>query len=150
MNNNQNDNDEQLKSLKPGPDKLVNSKQAWDARRKAAQQKQRITIRVDGDVLDEFKELAGDDGNYQTLINIALRQWLEAQGLKELLKKDLPGLVQEAVKTAKAGWVSHLNHRVDLPVQQRAEHKLAVSLCIWYIYSNLQRSPSLMFEWLVG
>lgn len=100
---NQNDNDEQLKSLKPDPDKLVNSKQARDARRKAAQQKQRITIRVDGDVLDEFKELAGEDGNYQTLINIALRQWLEAQGLKELLKKDLPGLVQEAVKTAKAG-----------------------------------------------
>ena len=34
--------------------------------------------------------------------------------------------------------------------QQRAEHKLAVSLWFWYNYSNLQRSPSLMSAWLVG
>ncbi len=89
--------DTYTKTLKPNPEKLVPSQQARQARRRAAEQKQRITIRVDGDVLEEFKELAGEEGSYQSLMNLALRQWLEAQGLKELLRKDLPELVQQAI-----------------------------------------------------
>lgn len=93
-----NDYEADIKAIKPDPDKLVPSQLARAARRKAAAQKQRITTRVDGDVIEEFKDLAGEEGSYQSLINLALRQWLEAQGLKELLRKDLPELVQQAMQ----------------------------------------------------
>ena len=53
--------------------------------------KTRITIRIDDDVLDWFRgevEAAGG-GNYQTLINQALREYLnqQQQPLEELLRR---------------------------------------------------------------
>jgi uncharacterized protein (DUF4415 family) len=53
--------------------------------------KTRITIRIDDDILDWFRgevEAAGG-GNYQTLINQALREYLnqQQQPLEELLRK---------------------------------------------------------------
>jgi len=92
--------DAELKAIKPHPERLKNSQQARQARRAAASAKQRITIRLDEDILAEFRALATEDGNYQTLINLALRQWLEAQGLKELLRQDLPELVRDALQNA--------------------------------------------------
>lgn len=101
--NSGNDDDRELMKRKPQPERLVNSKEAREARRKAAAQKHRITMRVDEDVLDAFKALAGDEGSYQTLINIALRQWLDAQGVRELLKEELPHLLQDAVRAGRHG-----------------------------------------------
>jgi len=53
--------------------------------------KTRITIRIDDDILDWFRgevEAAGG-GNYQTLINQALREYLnqQQQPLEELLRR---------------------------------------------------------------
>ena len=53
--------------------------------------KVRITIRLDGDIIDHFKKqvhLAGG-GNYQTLINDALRSYIQTQSkpLEETLRK---------------------------------------------------------------
>jgi len=53
--------------------------------------KTRITIRIDDDILDWFRgevEAAGG-GNYQTLINEALREYLnqQQQPLEELLRR---------------------------------------------------------------
>lgn len=53
--------------------------------------KTRITIRIDDDILDWFRgevEAAGG-GNYQTLINQALREYLnqQQQSLEELLRR---------------------------------------------------------------
>jgi uncharacterized protein (DUF4415 family) len=57
--------------------------------------KTRITIRLDSDVLDWFKEqvkLAGG-GNYQTLINQVLREFMERQ--PEALEDTLRRVVAE-------------------------------------------------------
>jgi uncharacterized protein (DUF4415 family) len=55
--------------------------------------KTRITIRIDTDVLDWFREEVNraGGGNYQTLINDALRQHLEArhENLEETLRRVL-------------------------------------------------------------
>ena len=56
-----------------------------------AKGKTRITIRIDDDVLDWFRgevDAAGG-GNYQTLINQALREYLnqQQQPLEELLRR---------------------------------------------------------------
>ena len=53
--------------------------------------KTRITIRLDEDILDWFKEQvhAAGGGNYQTLINTALREYIESRRttLEETIRK---------------------------------------------------------------
>ncbi|HWQ45623.1 MAG TPA: BrnA antitoxin family protein [Longilinea sp.] len=53
--------------------------------------KERITIRIDTDILDWFRQEANAQGggNYQTMINQALRQHIEEQKLpvEEILRK---------------------------------------------------------------
>jgi uncharacterized protein (DUF4415 family) len=60
--------------------------------------KTRITIRIDDDVLEWFKAQvhAAGGGNYQTLINQALREYIESQEesleetLRRVLREELP------------------------------------------------------------
>ena len=66
----------------------------------ASKGKTRITIRIDDDILDWFRrevEAAGG-GNYQTLINQALREYLnqQQQPLEELLRR----VVREELQSA--------------------------------------------------
>ena len=53
--------------------------------------KVRITIRLDGDIIDHFKKQvhAAGGGNYQNLINDALRSYIQSQSkpLEETLRK---------------------------------------------------------------
>jgi uncharacterized protein (DUF4415 family) len=62
--------------------------------------KQRITIRLDADVIEHFKRLVHEagGGNYQTLINDALREHIKAHDkeLEETLRK----VIREELKKA--------------------------------------------------
>lgn len=51
--------------------------------------KTRITIRLDDDIIDWFRQQAEQTGgsNYQTAINQALREHIERQSLEELLRR---------------------------------------------------------------
>ncbi|HEX6746849.1 MAG TPA: BrnA antitoxin family protein [Longimicrobium sp.] len=51
--------------------------------------KTRITIRLDDEVLDWFRDQVNraGGGNYQTLINNALREHIERHSLEELLRR---------------------------------------------------------------
>jgi hypothetical protein len=59
--------------------------------------KTRITIRIDGDILDWFREQvdAAGGGNYQTMMNQALRDFMDGktdekgEGLEETLRRVL-------------------------------------------------------------
>jgi uncharacterized protein (DUF4415 family) len=67
---------------------------------RAPKGKTRITIRIDDDILDWFRgevEAAGG-GNYQTLINQALREYLnqQQQPLEDLLRR----VVREELQSA--------------------------------------------------
>ena len=61
--------------------------------------KTRITIRIDDDVLDWFRKRVHDagGGNYQTMMNTALREYMEHQvepfedTLRRVLREVLPG-----------------------------------------------------------
>lgn len=57
--------------------------------------KVRITIRLDADVIEHFKKLVHKvgGGNYQTLINDALRAHIKAQG--KTLEKALRKIIRE-------------------------------------------------------
>ena len=58
-----------------------------------------ITIRIDQDVLDQFKRIAPAGQGYQTLINQALRDWLVARGVKELVREELEAMTQKVISS---------------------------------------------------
>jgi len=62
--------------------------------------KVRITIRLDANIIEHFKSIVHDagGGNYQTLINDALRDHIQAQdkGLEKALRK----VIREELKKA--------------------------------------------------
>ena len=62
--------------------------------------KTRITIRLDTDLLEWFKQQvhAAGGGNYQTLINSILREYVE--GEKEQLEATLRRVIREELKRA--------------------------------------------------
>lgn len=62
--------------------------------------KTRITIRLDGDVLEWFKRQVeeGGGGNYQTLINQALKEFIRQT--QEPLEETLRRVVREELKRA--------------------------------------------------
>ena len=68
---------------------------------KADPNKIRITIRLDGDIVEYFKKQVHDagGGNYQTLLNDALRTYIQsdAKPLEETLRK----VIREELNLAK-------------------------------------------------
>ena len=64
--------------------------------------KTRITIRIDDDVLDWFRKQAHEaaGGNYQTMMNHALRAYLESEA--EPLEKTLRRVLLEVLPESKA------------------------------------------------
>ena len=68
---------------------------------KADPNKIRITIRLDGDIIEYFKKQVHDagGGNYQTLLNDALRNHIQSkiEPLEETLRK----VIREELKLAK-------------------------------------------------
>ena len=63
--------------------------------------KVRITIRLDADIIEHFKKivLEAGGGNYQTLINDALRENIQAQDKR--LEKALRKVIREELKKAR-------------------------------------------------
>ena len=63
--------------------------------------KTRITIRIDDDILDWFRERvhAAGGGNYQTLLNNALREYISSQ--EESLEETLRRVIREELPAAK-------------------------------------------------
>ncbi len=59
----------------------------------AAEGKERITIRLDADVLNWFRNVVDEagGGNYQTLINSALREYIEGKNplFEERLRRNV-------------------------------------------------------------
>jgi uncharacterized protein (DUF4415 family) len=51
--------------------------------------KQRITIRLDSEVLDWFRARVQGGGNYQTLINEALKSHIRAGDMREMIREVL-------------------------------------------------------------
>ena len=62
--------------------------------------KTRITIRLDSDILEHFKDQvhSAGGGNYQTLINNALREHIESD--KDELEKSLRKIIREELRKA--------------------------------------------------
>jgi uncharacterized protein (DUF4415 family) len=67
---------------------------------KAPPGKTRVTIRLDDDVLDWFRQMVDDagGGNYQTLINEALRSFMDRK--RESLEATLRRVIRDELRRA--------------------------------------------------
>ncbi len=67
-------------------------------------EKVRITIRLDRDIVDHFREQVrkAHRGNYQTLINEALREYLRRPTIAQQITLELRSVVREELKKMKA------------------------------------------------
>ena len=67
---------------------------------KSPSNKQRITIRIDTGILDWFRNQVNEagGGNYQTLINEALREHIQTR--EGLLEKTIRKVIREELQTA--------------------------------------------------
>jgi uncharacterized protein (DUF4415 family) len=65
-------------------------------RQRIAEAIKRPTVRVDEDILSQFSEIAAPGQSTEQTINHALREWLAAQTMKELLRTELQAAVQQA------------------------------------------------------
>jgi len=73
------------------------------ARASGAEGKTRITIRLDQDIVDRFFRMAQESGGgsgYQTLINAALREYLE--GKSPRFEDTLRRIIREELKSSAA------------------------------------------------
>jgi len=69
--------------------------------RSATLGKRRITIRIDADVLERFREIARARGTaFQAEINFALREYLRDERLVELIRQAVAELLDERDKAA--------------------------------------------------
>lgn len=88
----------------PDSTKIQRGPQARQKRRETA--KSRITIRIDTEVIEQFKQLVPAGQGYQSLINHALREWLVAQGVKELVRDELKEMTEQLVASLHAASTS--------------------------------------------
>jgi uncharacterized protein (DUF4415 family) len=67
-------------------------------------EKARITIRLDRDIIDHFRDLVrkADRGNYQTLINDAVREHLRKPGFVEQVGAEVRLVLREELRKMKA------------------------------------------------
>ena len=67
-------------------------------------QKVRITIRLDRDIVDHFRGRVrkAHRGNYQTLINDALRDYIQRPGLAEQVGTELRSVLREELEKIRA------------------------------------------------
>jgi uncharacterized protein (DUF4415 family) len=67
-------------------------------------EKVRITIRLDRDIVDHFREKVrmAHNGNYQTLINDALREHIQRPGLAKQLGAEVRTVLREELEKIKA------------------------------------------------
>lgn len=79
----------------PDPSQLQQGISARQQRREIA--KEHLAICVDSEILEQFKQLVPDGDGYQHLINHALREWLAAQGVKELVREALHEMTAQVV-----------------------------------------------------
>lgn len=68
-------------------------------------EKVRITIRLDRDIVDHFREQVreANRGNYQTLINDALRDYLRRPTIAQEVRAEVRSILREELAKAKIG-----------------------------------------------
>jgi uncharacterized protein (DUF4415 family) len=90
-----------MRANPPDPTKIQRGTEARRQRFEAAIMK--FAVRIDEDILEQFRQLVPPGQGYERVINQALREWLSAKGVKELVRAELQQAVQRAISTIQVG-----------------------------------------------
>jgi len=82
----------------PEEEKITRGLEARRKRYEAA--KAKFVIRIDEDLEARLRRLAPAEQDYEKIVNRALREWLAAQDVKELVRGELRQMVQQALAAA--------------------------------------------------
>jgi uncharacterized protein (DUF4415 family) len=82
----------------PDPAKINRGPAARELRRAAAVLRQ--AVRIDKETLEQFRQLAANGQSCEQLINQALREWLSAQGIREILRAEIHLAVRQSLSVA--------------------------------------------------
>lgn len=63
--------------------------------------KSKITMRIDPDILEQFKHMVPEGQGYQRLINQALREWLMARGMQDVVREELKTMTAQVIIAVK-------------------------------------------------
>lgn len=86
----------------PDPTKINRGPEAREQRLREAAAKRR-TVRLDEDVVKELQPLTNEDRTYDQVVNQALREWLAAGEMKELVREELKHAFQQAISATQFG-----------------------------------------------
>ncbi|NUO80044.1 hypothetical protein HUU05_08205 [candidate division KSB1 bacterium] len=81
----------------PDPEKIHRGYEARKQRLEAARLKS--AIQIDKDILERFRQMIPEGQSYERAINQALREWLSAKDMKELIRGELRQMVQQTLST---------------------------------------------------
>ena len=79
----------------PDPSKIQRGLKARKERMEAALKK--LSFRIDKDIIDQFQQLVSPGQDCGKLINQALREWLSAKGVKDLVRTELQQVLQDVL-----------------------------------------------------
>ena len=91
---------------RPDPDRRAfqgSAREYIEQRRLRSGSKSRVSARFDADLVHRYKEMAGESGSYQALMNQALREWLERKELRELIREELREALRDERPESHAG-----------------------------------------------
>lgn len=83
-----------MRNNPPDPTKINRGLEARRQRLAAAMK--RRTIRIEEDILNQFQEIVPPGQGAEQAINQALREWLAAKDLKEMIRAELQDAVHQA------------------------------------------------------
>ncbi len=86
------------------PDTTKMTRGIENRQRRLEAAKTNTSVRIDAEVLQQFRQLVAPDEECDKLINQALREWLAAQNVKELVRAEIQNGIQQAL--AQVDWSS--------------------------------------------
>ncbi|MEW6212211.1 MAG: hypothetical protein AB1631_28035 [Acidobacteriota bacterium] len=82
------------------PDRSKIRRGRADRQRRFDEAMMRLAVRIDEDTLEQFHRLASDEHGCEQLINQALREWLAAKSMKELVREEIQSAVRQSLSSA--------------------------------------------------
>lgn len=83
----------------PDAEQIQRGPEARQKRREMA--KSKITIRIDPDILEQFKQMVPEGQGYQRLINQALREWLVTSDIRDVVRQELRTMSAQLIEAVK-------------------------------------------------
>ena len=83
-----------VKNNPPNPENIRRGIAARERRVEAVMK--RPVVRVETEIFSRFQEIAAPGQTAEQIINLALREWLSAKDLKEMIRGELQEAVQQA------------------------------------------------------